>query len=229
MLTQTAPKNQGGFGNCGDVTCNGSLGADLKSRGGTEANPYPILDSFSSERLVATRAELRSGEEAATNHTSRPRHALSRSSQGEHEMSVEENKAIVRRLIEEVFNEGDLDAIGELISPDFVGIGSGGPEGFKRVTNLWLNAFPDLHATIDDMIAEGDKVAVRTAGRATHKGEFSSPIFGSIPATGKEVVITETVFLRIVGDKIVEWRSHWNQLDLFQQLGVVPLSARNQE
>ena len=136
-------------------------------------------------------------------------------------MSVEENKVIARRLIEEVFNEGNLDVIPELIAPDFVGVGSGGPEGFKQVTILYLNAFPDLHQTIEDMVAEGDKVAVRVLVRGTHDGEFPSSFFGPISPTGKGFAITETSIVRIDGNKIVERRSDWDQFGLFQQLGVI--------
>ena len=135
------------------------------------------------------------------------------------------NRTIARRLIQEVFNEQNLDAIEELVARDFVGLGSGGPEGFRKVTAVWLDAFPDLQVTMEHVIAEGDWVVTRTMNRGTHTGEFASSPFGAIPATGSRIAVTETEWLRFAEGKIVEWRSDWDALGFYQQLGVIGLPA----
>jgi steroid delta-isomerase-like uncharacterized protein len=138
-------------------------------------------------------------------------------------MSVEENKAIVRRFIEEA-TRGNLAIVDELVAPGFVfhnpadpDVG-GGPEGMRR----WLagnsEAFPDFRFTIEDQIAEGTKVVTRLTGRGTHQGEA----FG-IPATGKPVTITAIFIDEVADGKLV---GHWDEADILgvmQQLGAVPL------
>ena len=100
-------------------------------------------------------------------------------------MSSEENKAIVRGMIEEVFNGRNVAAADQFIAADYVehnlapGHGAG-LQGFKKLVTAWLAAFPDLHSTIEDLIAESDKVVVRVTGTGIQKGEFMR-----IPATGK--------------------------------------------
>ena len=93
-------------------------------------------------------------------------------------MSVEENKALARRFYVDVINEGNLDLLDELVSEDFVehevfpGLPTTGPEAPKAAFRMFLNAFPDLHITADEITAEGDKVVVRSTMSGTHKGEF---------------------------------------------------------
>jgi len=138
-------------------------------------------------------------------------------------MSTEQNKALVRRLMEEVFDRGNISLIDELFAPDFVeheelppGIPAGS-EGVKQMSTMFRSAFPDFKATIDDMIAEGDKVVVRGTWSGTHKGEFMG-----IPPTGKRVSFGVIDIVRIAGGKFVE---HWGQMDnmgLMQQLGLIP-------
>jgi predicted ester cyclase len=137
-------------------------------------------------------------------------------------MSTEDNKAIVRRFYEEVLNQKKRAAIEEFIDPNQVdhaappGI-SGGIEGAKQGIAMYLTAFPDLHFTVEDMIAEGDKVVSRFTVSGTHQGEFMG-----IPPTGKQVTATGIEIIRIAGSKFVE---HWMELDalgLLQQLGVIP-------
>ena len=138
-------------------------------------------------------------------------------------MSTEQNKALVRRLMEEVFDRGNISLIDELFAPDFVeheelppGIPAGS-EGVKQLSTMFRSAFPDFKATIDDMIAEGDKVVVSGTWSGTHKGEFMG-----IPPTGKRVSIGVIDIIRMAGGKGVE---HWGQMDsmgMMQQLGVVP-------
>ena len=137
-------------------------------------------------------------------------------------MTTEENKAIGSRIIEEVWNKGDLAAVDELVSPNHIYHFPGredikGPEGLKQFATMARTAFPDLHITIDDMIAEGDKVACRFTWRGTHKGEMMG-----IAPTGKQVTVTGIVISHFVGGKEVEVWESTDSLGMFQQLGVVP-------
>ncbi len=137
-------------------------------------------------------------------------------------MSAEENKAIVRRAIEEGWNQGNLAVFDETNAPEYVdhaAIPGQGPgaEGYKQAVQMTRAAFPDLHLTIDDMIAEGDRVVTRWTARGTHQGEY----FG-IPATGKPVEITGINIGRIVNGKVVENWQNSDQLGLMQQLSVIP-------
>ena len=138
-------------------------------------------------------------------------------------MQTEQNKALFRQFVEEIFNQGNMSAIDELLAPDFVeheelppGIPSG-REGVKQMTMMFRSAFPDFKTTIDDMVAEGDKVVVRMTWSGTHKGEFMG-----IPPTGKSVSFGVIDIVRFAGDKFVE---HWGLMDstsMMQQLGAVP-------
>jgi steroid delta-isomerase-like uncharacterized protein len=134
----------------------------------------------------------------------------------------EENKAIVRRSFEEVWNQGKLVAADEIYDASFVAHGLGvelppGPEGFKQFVSVYRSAFPDLHFTIEDQFAEGDRVVVRWTARGTHKGELMG-----IPATGKPVVVTGIDIYHIHSGKAVESWANWDALGMMQQLGVIP-------
>jgi len=138
-------------------------------------------------------------------------------------MPTEQNKAIFRRMVEEIFNRGNMSLVDEFLAPDFIereelppGIPPG-REGVKQMTIMFRSAFPDFKATIDDMIAEGDKVVVRITWSGTHKGEFMG-----IPPTGKSVSFGVIDIVRFARDKFVE---HWGMMDstsMMQQLGAVP-------
>jgi len=134
-------------------------------------------------------------------------------------MSTKENKAGQRRVAEEVFNKGNLAIIPELFAPNYVSHESGakGPEGFKQAVTMGRTAFPDLHMTIDDMVAEGDKVVTRYTFTATHKGEYMG-----IAPTGKKVTVSGIVITRWVGGKEVEAWGVMDTLAMMQQMGVVP-------
>jgi predicted ester cyclase len=137
-------------------------------------------------------------------------------------MSVEENKAIIRRLYDEVFVRWNLGVVDELIGSDFVGheMPPGtprGPVGFKQFYASVRSAFPDLRYTVNDVIAEGDKVLVRWTWQCTHLGEFNG-----IAPTGKQITVTGMALYRIAAGKCVERWVELNLLGLFQQLGVVP-------
>jgi steroid delta-isomerase-like uncharacterized protein len=139
-------------------------------------------------------------------------------------MSTEENKALVRRLWEEVFNKRNLVVADELIAQDSVnyeappGPVHSGPEGLKQVVQMLTSAFPDHHTILEDMIAEGDKVVVRTTFSGTHQGPFMG-----IPPTGKRFNQQAIHVIRVVDCKATE---HWGVVDnlsLMQQLGVIPV------
>jgi len=143
-------------------------------------------------------------------------------------MSTEANKAIARRFLEEVFGQGKLAVADEILAPDHVDHGPGalpgtppGPEGSKMLVTVYRNAFPDIHFTIDEQIAEGDKVVTRWTGHATHKGELAG-----IPATGKSATVTGMGVDRIVNGKIVESWGIFDQFGMLQQLGVIPVASQ---
>jgi steroid delta-isomerase-like uncharacterized protein len=140
-------------------------------------------------------------------------------------MSVEQNRAVVRRFVDEVLSTGNLSVADELLAPDFALHGFPGipptREGFDRILTAFRAAFPDWRDTVDDMVAEGDQVVIRLAGSGTHQGEFMG-----IPATGKRVTIGGMAIYRLRGGRIVEDRVQLDMLGMLQQLGVVPtLSA----
>ena len=133
----------------------------------------------------------------------------------------EKNKALYRRLPEEVWT-GDLDVADEILDPNYVAHGLGielppGPEGFKTFVAAYRSAFPDIVMTVQDQIAEGDKVVTRWTATGTHKGALMG-----IPATGKEIVVHGINISRITGDKLVEAWNNWDGLGMLQQLGVIP-------
>ncbi len=135
-------------------------------------------------------------------------------------MSAEENKALVKRFIEEFWNEGNTAAADELMAMDAeVHMPTGevvAPEGLKRFAETWRESFPDWHSTFEELIAEGDRVAERWTGRGTHRGEFQG-----IAPTGRRVEVPGSVFYRIVDGKIVEFRGQLDMMGLMQQLGVI--------
>lgn len=137
-------------------------------------------------------------------------------------MSTEANKALIRRFYDEFFNKRNLNIVDELHTADFQHHDSGapdpggGPEGYKQRNAMFLKAFPDRQVTIDDLVAEGNKVVTRSTMRATQTGDLPG-----IKATGKKVVVTATIISRIQGGKIAEEWEDWNALGMLEQLGVV--------
>jgi steroid delta-isomerase-like uncharacterized protein len=141
-------------------------------------------------------------------------------------MSTEENKALVRRLYEEIFNEKKLTAIDDYFAPNVIddSLPPGAPdgiEGVRQTMTMFLMAFPDLRLTIEEMIAEGDKVVTRWTFRATHQGASLG-----MPATGKHVTMPGMSLVRLEGGKSVENWVIYDQLSLLQQLGLAPASAQ---
>ena len=131
-------------------------------------------------------------------------------------MSLEENKAIVRRFYEAA-NKHNVDLVAELVAPDYVDYTNKieGLESLKQFGNMFIKGFPDIHWTIEDMIAEGDKVWVRTTITGTHRGEYRG-----VPPTGKDITIRCVDILRIVDGKIVEVWAVDDLLDFYKKLGV---------
>jgi steroid delta-isomerase-like uncharacterized protein len=135
-------------------------------------------------------------------------------------MSTEDNKALVRRFYEEgVHNPALFD---ELLAPTYVLHFPGGPpisgiEQAKQLMAVYTSAFPDLQLTTEDMVAEGDKVAIRNTWHGTHQGAFQG-----LPPTGKHVTFTGSDFFRFEGGKIAEQWADLDALGLMQQLGGIP-------
>ncbi len=142
----------------------------------------------------------------------------------------EENKAVVRRfneLVKEYWRTGDADAFDEVVASDFVHHAPGLPpdlEGMKQALPMFRAAFPDMRLTVEEIIAEDDKVVARVTVRGTHQGELMG-----IPATGKPVEFTETHISRIAGGKIVERWGEWDALGMMQQIGAVPAPGQPEE
>jgi len=141
-------------------------------------------------------------------------------------MSLEKNKAVVCRWIEEV-NKQNLGVLDELVAPDFFHPTHQlrGPEGMKQFYTMFLKGFLDCHETVEDMIAEGDKVWHRFKCTGTHTGEV---FFGKIrlAPTGKKVTWTGVNFWRIVDGKVVEKASVYGMLDFLVQLGIIEYTEK---
>jgi steroid delta-isomerase-like uncharacterized protein len=137
----------------------------------------------------------------------------------------EANKAAVLRLYLECFNQGKLDAADQLISPqlNFVApgpAGPAGPEGFKANVARLRGSFPDLRFTVNELVAENDRVAVYWTWEGTHQNTFVN-----IPPTGKRVQQEGMVLYHFADGKAVKARAQFDRLGVFQQLGVNPPSG----
>jgi steroid delta-isomerase-like uncharacterized protein len=135
----------------------------------------------------------------------------------------ESNKAIVRRLIEEVWNKGNMQVADELFAPNYThhdpstpDVGRG-PEGEKKRATHYRAAFQDLRMTVEEVLAEGETVTVRWSCRGNHKGELNG-----IAPTGKQFSTTGITIARFSNGKITEGWVNWDALGLMQQLGAVP-------
>jgi steroid delta-isomerase-like uncharacterized protein len=134
-----------------------------------------------------------------------------------------DNKAIVRRLYEEVWNRRKLEVVNELISPSHALQGptifgsSIGPEAYKHQVSNLLEAYPDLRWAIEDIIAEKDKVVACWTYSGTHRGDYMG-----VPATNKKVSVGGMTIHHIAGGKIIDSHTNWDALGLMRQLGAVP-------
>ena len=144
-------------------------------------------------------------------------------------MSAEDNKALVRRFVDEVQSGGNTDLIDEICSAEFVNHSAppGLPadrEGIKILTAMFRGAFPDSYFTVEDMIAEGDKVVTRKTFHGTHEGEFMV-----IPPSGRPLNVSLIDFVRISDGRVVEHCSVGDNLGMMQQLGVILQPGENFE
>ena len=141
-------------------------------------------------------------------------------------MSAEDNKAVVRRFIEEVWNSGNLEVINEVVAEDHIdhdpaNVGSaGGRDGARAFVEMYRAAIPDARIDMGEMIAEGDFVAYPWTAQGTHQGELMG-----MPATGKPISITGIGIDRVVGGRIVESWANWDALGMMTQLGMTPAAA----
>jgi len=146
---------------------------------------------------------------------------------GEFSMT-EENKALERRLYEEIYNKKNIAAAEQFIAANWVYHPSppGVPPGLEGM-KLWHaltdassefeKAFPDMQAKLEDMVAEGDKVACRYTATGTHSGEYMG-----VPPTNKQITVTGIHIDRIAGGKVVETWDYSDMLGVMQQLGIIP-------
>jgi len=141
-------------------------------------------------------------------------------------MTIETNKALIRRWVEEGWNAGDLAVIDAIYAPNVVQHDPSSPvpvtssAALKGYVSSFLTAFPDLHFTIDDLLAEGDKVLWRFTSQATHTGPLMN-----IPPTGKRATVTGMVLFRVTNDKIAEVWVNFDTLGMLQAIGVIPAMA----
>ncbi|MFE5286500.1 ester cyclase [Nocardia sp. NPDC056611] len=131
----------------------------------------------------------------------------------------ESNKALIERFVNEFWSAGRLAAADELMAPDVVihAPAVGGIEGLKAFNTTLRTAFPDWHSTLEEVVAEGDRVAERWTGRGTQLGEFQG-----IPATGRTVTVPGVVFYRVRDGRITEFRGSFDMFGLLGQLGALP-------
>ncbi len=141
-------------------------------------------------------------------------------------MSSEENKMVVRQFFEEAWNQGNLDLIDQIeasnaLNHDPANPGFDGSEGTKRLISTYRTAFPDLHFTVESLIAEGDQVVARWVGTGTHKG-----ILMGVPATNKRATVSGITINRLAGGKIAESWTNYDVLGMLQQLGLAPMPSQ---
>ena len=138
-------------------------------------------------------------------------------------MQPEENKTVIRRFLKEVFEGGNLELVDELFAPDYVLHDPAvpdevrGPEGIKQYVSMYRSAFPDTHFTVEDQVAEGDRVVTRWTGQGTQQGELMG-----ISPTGNQVTVTGIEFDRVSEGKMQETWVNYDALGMMQQLGVLP-------
>ena len=130
----------------------------------------------------------------------------------------DDNKRNIDKLFHSSFNQGDLGLLDEMVSPDYVGPqGDKGPAGFRGIVVGLRTAFPDIHYTIDEVVAEDDRVAVRWHWTGTHKAPFRA-----FPATGKAMSNTGAGIFRFRDGKVVSAALETDRLGFLQQVGALP-------
>lgn len=134
-------------------------------------------------------------------------------------MSTVDNKTLVQQFFEEIINQRNLAALGQFVSPNAVNhtVPAGLPQEPSQFLGLHLGAFPDVKATVEDLLSDGDKVIARVSYRGTHQGAFMG-----IPPTGKPIAVMGINIFRIANGKLVE---HWglaDRISALRQLGIAP-------
>ncbi len=136
-------------------------------------------------------------------------------------MVIEENKALVRRFVEDVINGSRPAALDEFLSESYAyhapGMEIAGSQGLRQVFAMLRSAFPDWREDIEDLIAEGDRVVFRVTGRGTHRGEFQG-----IPPSGRPVTVSDTDIVRIEEGRLAEHWANFDQLGMLTQIGALP-------
>jgi steroid delta-isomerase-like uncharacterized protein len=135
---------------------------------------------------------------------------------------LDSNKTLYRRWFEEVVSEGNLPLADELLADNYAMHFPGMDEpvdrdGHKQLVMMFRAGFPDWVETVEDVIAEGDRVVIRVLGRGTHEGEFQG-----VPPTGKRVTATGVGIGRIANGRIAETWAEYDALGLMRQLGAIP-------
>ena len=134
-------------------------------------------------------------------------------------MSAAENKALIRRWIHEFWNAGNATVADELVHPDYTEPQGGrGPEPHKAGLALWKRILPDIHFTLDEVIAEGNTVVVRWTATGTHLGEWPTGI-GTVAATGKATTTSGTSTFHLRDGQIVADFNHIDFLSTLRQIG----------
>ncbi len=142
-------------------------------------------------------------------------------------MSTNDDKSVIKTFIEDVINQGRLERADDIVIEDFVELDPlpgqvQGREGLKEVIRQMRGAFPDIHWTADEMIAEGDKVFTRFTWSGTHEGAFLG-----VPATRRRITVKGMVIDRLVAGKMADSRILMDTLGMMQQLGALPVPATN--
>lgn len=136
-------------------------------------------------------------------------------------MSTDENKALALRFVEDVYNNGRIEMVDELVSEAFVRHGIGGTMHGRQIIKDRVESvrsgFPDFHIAVEDVLADGDKVVLRQRHTGTHLGEFAD-----VPGTGRRMETTEISILRIEAGRIVEGWVNVDQLTMLRQIGALP-------
>lgn len=141
-------------------------------------------------------------------------------------MSVEANVQLMQRWFHEVWNEGRIETIHELLSPDGLGTGQledgstlRGPADFIPLVERLRGAFPDFHLIVEDIFGVDDKVVVRWSSAMTHTGDHLG-----VPASGKPVRLTGISILRIRDGKIIQGWDNWDRAAMMEQIGAAPVA-----
>jgi predicted ester cyclase len=143
----------------------------------------------------------------------------------------ERNKAVLHRFWSEVWDQGKLDVVDEIFHPDFVdhglapGLTKQGPEGAKEAVMQFRTAMPDLYLTVDEMVAEGDKVMTRWTSGGTQTGPLNSAR-GTIPPSGRKGVVQGFTINRLEDGKIIDAWDNFDIMGMLQQLGVIPVPEK---